>query len=198
MEAKTKTYDAGVFDVSVLDEDGAGELVGFGVRFGGDEGERERSDGLLFLGSEKKTRRKRSSRGNAARSPRGGRSSQRAWSEGEGKRGSNAGGHRAFVLAGLDAQHIIAEGVGSQLETLVIADFRGKSYKSSQKATKKQVPKETTLFIIARLEINAFDIGEHRVKQFDKFRFIKVGTKVRYTDSKDLGYYQYKKELLDV
>lgn len=49
MEPREKAYDAGVFDVAVLNEDGAGELARLGVRFGGDEGEGERGNGLLFL-----------------------------------------------------------------------------------------------------------------------------------------------------
>lgn len=50
MESKrNKTYDARVFDVSVLDEDGSREFARFGVRFGEDKGEGERLNSLLFL-----------------------------------------------------------------------------------------------------------------------------------------------------
>lgn len=59
MEPREKAYDAGVFDVAVLNEDGAGELARLGVRFGGDEGEGERGNGLLFLRVRTKRRKKR-------------------------------------------------------------------------------------------------------------------------------------------
>lgn len=59
MEPREKAYDAGVFDVAVLNEDGAGELARLGVRFGGDEGEGERGNGLLFLRVRTKRRKKK-------------------------------------------------------------------------------------------------------------------------------------------
>ena len=59
MEPREKAYDAGVFDVAVLNEDGAGELARLGVRFGGDEGEGERGNGLLFLRVRTKKKKKK-------------------------------------------------------------------------------------------------------------------------------------------
>lgn len=74
-----------------------------------------------------------------------------------------AGWHCAFILTRLDTKHIISEGIGSKLETLIVADFRSKCYKSAHETEKQNEPKETTLFVIARLEINAFNIGKHRI-----------------------------------
>ena len=86
MEPREKAYDAGVFDVAVLNEDGTGELARLGVRFGGDEGEGERGNGLLFLRVRTKRRKKeiRSSRGIAHRIRSEVHSLKRGWS---GKRG---------------------------------------------------------------------------------------------------------------
>lgn len=50
----------------------------------------------------------------------------------------------------------------------------------------RQSPKESPLLIIARLEINAFNVRKHGIQELDELRFIKIGTEVRNTNSENL------------